>query len=1009
MRLISGLLAVLALAGVAVVFLSVNPSGLVALSSAAPVPRTTDATKARWIENDGAVPEDLSAEAWEAIGQAIERDRYRAEALSDGTVWAANDAQGYTTRFTTRGIRLRPRGTEIEVELALSGYGYARMQAVEPAEPQAEGNRVEFDRGALTEWYLNRPAGLEQGFTLARPPAEGRGAKPLRLELAVTGPVRAEAAEGGEAILLRDPVGRVRLRFSGLRVWDAQGRELAARLEAGGDRMALLVEDSGARYPLTIDPTIINEIAKLTASDRAFNEAFGFSVSILGDTVVVGAPGDSCAAGFGCGAAYVFEKPIGGWSGALTETAKLTASDFGFSLGLSVSISGDTVVVVASGGYSAYVFEKPIGGWSGTLTETAHLTTSDVASPDQVGGSVSISGDTVVVGASDNSAYVFEKSIGGWSGPIERPGREAGTRTETAKLTASDFGGSLGRSVSISGDTVVVGAPFDACADGSFCGSAYVFEKPMGGWSGALTETAKLTASDAAAGDKFGSSVSISGHTVVAGAVPDSAPSGGPFDCPPSDNCGAAYVFEKPIGGWSGALTETAKVTASDVVDRDRFGSSVSISGHTVVVGAYFDVCGTGGTCGSAYIFAFNTPPVADAGPDQLVTVAAGDAAMVTLDGSGSSDPDGDPIIFTWTNSFGTAMGVMPTVPLAAGVHVITLTVDDGKGGTDTDTVEITVNQAPVADAGPNQVIQVPVGGTADVMLDGSGSSDPDGDPLTFTWTNSFGTVMGVMPTVMLAPGVHTITLTIDDGNGGTDSDTVEITVNQPPTADAGTDQLVTVAPGDTAMVTLDGSGSSDPDGDPLTFTWTNSFGTAMGVMPTVPLAAGVHVITLTVDDGKGGTDTDTVEITVNQAPVADAGPNQVIQVPVGGTADVMLDGSGSSDPDGDPLTFAWTGPFGTVGGVSPTVTLPGGVHTITLTVDDGRGGVDADTVTVAVRALKVSPGSLSFLFGKSHGASQPLSIRSVGGRVSYSISTYCELATDQPRSWRVERRNRHD
>ena len=121
MRLISGLLAVLALAGVAVVFLSVNPSGLVALSSAAPVPRTTDATKARWIENDGAVPEDLSAEAWEAIGQAIERDRYRAEALSDGTVWAANDAQGYTTRFTTRGIRLRPRGTEIEVELALSG------------------------------------------------------------------------------------------------------------------------------------------------------------------------------------------------------------------------------------------------------------------------------------------------------------------------------------------------------------------------------------------------------------------------------------------------------------------------------------------------------------------------------------------------------------------------------------------------------------------------------------------------------------------------------------------------------------------------------------------------------------------------------------------------------------------------------------------------------------------------------------------------------------------------
>ncbi len=195
----------------------------------------------------------------------------------------------------------------------------------------------------------------------------------------------------------------------------------------------------------------------------------------------------------------------------------------------------------------------------------------------------------------------------------------------------------------------------------------------------------------------------------------------------------------------------------------------------------------------------------------------------------------------------------------------------------------------------------------------------------------------------------------------------------------------MTAAPGGTAMVTLDGSGSSDPDGDPLIFTWTNSFGTAMGIMPSVPLPPGVHVVTLTVDDGKGGTDTDTVEITVNQAPVADAGPDQALNA-ILGTATVTLDGSGSSDPDGDPLTFTWTGPFGAVGGVSPTVTLPGGVHTITLTVEDGRSGVDIDTVIVAVRALQVSPHSLSFLFGKSHGASQPLSIRSVGGRVSYSI-----------------------
>ena len=181
---------------------------------------------------------------------------------------------------------------------------------------------------------------------------------------------------------------------------------------------------------------------------------------------------------------------------------------------------------------------------------------------------------------------------------------------------------------------------------------------------------------------------------------------------------------------------------------------------------------------GSITLFS-NEPPTADAGPDQLLQVAGGGTAEVTLDGSGSSDPDSDPLTFTWTNSFGTVMGVMPTVALPAGVHVVTLTVDDGKGGTDTDIVEITVNQAPVADAGPNQVIQVPLGSTAAVTLDGAGSSDPDSDPLTFTWTNSFGTAMGMMPIVALPAGVHVVMLTVDDGKGGTDTDTVEITVNQ--------------------------------------------------------------------------------------------------------------------------------------------------------------------------------------------------------------------------------------
>ena len=122
------------------------------------------------IAKSGEVPEGLSAEAWEAMQKAIERNRYRTETLNDGTVRAANDAQNYSTRFTPRGIRLRPRGTEIDVELALTGYGYSEMQAVEPAEPRTEGNRVEFHRGALRGGTSTGRRGWSKASPSRRPP-----------------------------------------------------------------------------------------------------------------------------------------------------------------------------------------------------------------------------------------------------------------------------------------------------------------------------------------------------------------------------------------------------------------------------------------------------------------------------------------------------------------------------------------------------------------------------------------------------------------------------------------------------------------------------------------------------------------------------------------------------------------------------------------------------------------------------------------------------------------------
>jgi len=357
--------------------------------------------------------------------------------------------------------------------------------------------------------------------------------------------------------------------------WEAMLRRIRADRSAPRGRPHVADGTDGA--------PALTEDAKLTASDAAQNDDLGASVAVSGITVVVGAFRDDDDSG----SAYVFVRPVGGWTGALTENAKLTASDgvAGDRFGRRVAISGDTVVAGApfddengNSSGSAYVFVRPVGGWTGALTEDAKLTASDGAEDDAF-ASVAISGDTVVAGAegdddsgsASGSAYVFVRPVGGWTGSL----------TEDAKLGASDGAAdqSFGSSVAISGDTVVAGA----LGDDGFSGSAYVFVRPVGGWAGSLTENAKLTASDGAANEVFGTSTAISGNVVVAGA-------------PDADGfSGSAYVFARPVGGWAGSLTENAKLTASDGVAMESFGTSTAISGNVVVAGAVFG--------SSAYLF----------------------------------------------------------------------------------------------------------------------------------------------------------------------------------------------------------------------------------------------------------------------------------------------------------------------------------------------------------------------------------------------------------------------
>jgi len=324
------------------------------------------------------------------------------------------------------------------------------------------------------------------------------------------------------------------------------------------------------------DATTGSQLFKLTASDAAGSDQFGLSVGISGNAAIVGAKGNGDAGGFS-GSAYLFDVATG------NQLHKLTASDAEASdvFGISVAISGNRAIVGATGddddgsnSGSAYLFDVATGN------QLFKLTASDAASGDEFGGSVAISGNVAIVGAYLNddagngsgSAYIFDVTTG----------------NQLFKLTASDAisGAHFGTSVAISGTRAVVGAGTDN--DVAFtAGSAYIFDVTTG------NQLFKLTASDAAAGDLFGTSVAINGSKAIVGALADDDA---------GDGSGSAYLFDAATGN------QLYKLTASDAVAGAFFGVSVAISADVAIVGA--DERQALSNSGSAYLFDAAEAPV---------------------------------------------------------------------------------------------------------------------------------------------------------------------------------------------------------------------------------------------------------------------------------------------------------------------------------------------------------------------------------------------------------------
>ncbi|HEX2697353.1 MAG TPA: hypothetical protein VHM28_06550 [Anaerolineales bacterium] len=576
---------------------------------------------------------------------------------------------GFSLDTPNLNYQLNDRGLSVSAEdqnwswgLQLDGFGREDQTSSlsAPKFSQGKGRTDLKFSNLLTEWYRNTGIGLEQGFSINENP-KGNGKLVLHMSLDST---LNGSLSDDERSLSFDAGDGKSLHYSNLRAFDANGNELDAKIVYTPGQIVIHIDDNGAAYPLTIDPLIYIEQKQLAyspasgdafggsvaidgdtalvgaagtvsnmgvaylfvrsgstwslqtaflASDGAPGDQFGASVVLDGDTALVGAPGKNSSQG----AVYVYVKAAGGWTN-IYETAVLTASDGagGDTFGR-VALSGDTALIGASNATvlghtfqgAAYIFVKPASGWTTTNAFTAKLTSSDGAANDSFAYKVDIDGDTAIVGAiGDNSAqgsaYVFVKPATGWE-----------TDTETVKLTASDGapGDQFGSAVAISGNTALIGAN----GYNSGQGEAYVFVKPsgVGGWSLASAYNAKLLASDGATSDRFGTTVALDGDTAVVGAWHD--------DISIFTDQGSAYVFIKPAGVWSGTGNETTKLTASDGAGNDNFGDAVALSGDTALIGAF----AANSTKGAAY---FYYPYRTD--QDLAVSAATLSASLVPLD-----------------------------------------------------------------------------------------------------------------------------------------------------------------------------------------------------------------------------------------------------------------------------------------------------------------------------------------------------------------------------------------
>ncbi len=516
------------------------------------------------VEALSAVPEDLAAlgvdsKDWASIQTQIERASYHFTRQTWVGGWAfraPNSAQGWEVALGPEGLSLMVGNAFLG--LNVTGWTGAVVEQGVLSAADAEAVR---DLGPLVEKVSNTPEGVAYQAQIFTPAMADVGL----LSYQMFGDLSLELS--GASLRVVNAAGRTVMRLGHLMVVDETGQSLEADLHILED--SLTIELGGlldAAYPLQLTMQAYADPLTLSPSDPENGQLFGYSVAVSGDVIVVGAHNSGTS-----GAAYVFHRMKDGGD-AWGEVTKLTPSDPSQWFGESVAVSGDIIVVVASGEDAAYIFHRRSGG-SDQWDQIQKLTP-----PGEHEGffSVDMWGDTIVIGnpyeflslpsgnfSDAGAVYIYQRMAGGGD-----------TWQRVQKLTdpAPDNDERFGYSVAVWGDVIVVGEPGQRFSGSSDTGEVYVYHRMSGGgdaWG--LVQTLLPDDPVSLYVQEFGTSVDVWGDVVVVGA-PGTHPEGG------------AYVFERRKGG-ADAWQQTDMFLPSDSVDNDRFGRAVAVSGDIIVVG----------------------------------------------------------------------------------------------------------------------------------------------------------------------------------------------------------------------------------------------------------------------------------------------------------------------------------------------------------------------------------------------------------------------------------------